>query len=159
MNRNSLCNNNFIFNWVLNNKLAIGTCPTKQEDINLLKKFKIKNILALCSEKEIMWHENLKYDFSCKRHILQDSNKNKLPSIDQLHSAYNTLKNFVNDNTTFIHCFASIERSPLLCIMLIMDTYNLDLEQSLDYLKRVHSYTNPRNNQLLLIKNYDFKKN
>ena len=40
-----------------------------------------------------------------------------------------------------------------------MDTYNLDLEQSLDYLKRVHSYTNPRNNQLLLIKNYDFKKN
>ena len=158
MNKNSESKDNFIFNWVFKNKLAIGTSPTKQEDINLLKKFKIKNVLALCSEKEIMWHENLEYDFSCKRVVLPDSNKNKLPSKDELNVAYNTLKNFVNNNNTFIHCFASMERSPLLCIMLIMDTYNLDLEESLDYLKRVHSYTNPRNNQLLLIKNFDFEK-
>ena len=149
-------NDNFIFNWVLQNKLGIGNSPSKKEDINLLRKYQIKNILGLCSKKEAKWHDNLEHNFLCKRIVLPDSNQNILPSDTQLKIAYNSLKNFVDSNITFIHCFASIERSPLLCIMFIMERYNLGLEEALDYVKSVHKYTNPRNNQLLLIKNYDF---
>lgn len=152
-------NDNFIFNWVLKDKLGIGTCPTKADDVKILKKYKVRNILALCGENEANWHESIEKDFSCERIILPDSNKKKLPSKAQIDNAYLALKFFVNNNITYIHCFAAIERSPLLCIMLIMEKYSLGLEESLDYVKRVHPMTNPRNNQLLFIKNFEIKNN
>ena len=154
MNEKSKSKNKFIFNWVLRNKLAIGTSPMKIEDLILLEKSKVKNILCLCSEEESKWHLGLENSFFCNRVILPDSNMQKLPTNIEIDNAYQVLKRLVNDNITFIHCFASIERSPLLCIMFIMETYNLNLEDSLDYVKRAHPLTNPRNKQLFLIKNY-----
>ena len=43
--------------------------------------------------------------------------------------------------------------------MLIMEKYNLEIEEALDYVKRMHNLTNPRNEQLFFIKNYNFKNN
>ena len=80
-----------------------------------------------------------------------------MPSESEIDYALNTLRNFVQKNVTFIHCLASIERSPLLCIMYIMEKYDMELEESLDFIKSVHRTTNPRNKQLFLIKNYKFK--
>ena len=157
MNNNSEKSNHFIFNWILKNKLAIGTSPKSLQDLNLLQKNKVKNILGLCSEKESVWHNEVENLFSCKRYVLPDSIQNKLPTNNQMLCAYEILKDFVNDNITFVHCLASIERSPLLCILFLMKNYNLNVEESLDYVKRVHEQTNPRNNQLLLIKNLIFK--
>ena len=153
MINNSKEKNDFIFNWILKNKLAIGTCPTKIEDINLLKHNKVNNILGLCSEDESKWHKNLEKNFICKRIILPDSRKKILPLKSEIDYAYNTLSDFVHNNVTFIHCHAAIERSPLLCIMFVMRKYNIELEESLDYVKSVHNLTNPRNKQLFLIKN------
>ena len=150
---------NFIFNWILKNKLAVGTSPIKSEHINLLKKKNIKNILGLCGENEIMWHPKLEKSFLCKRVFLPDSNQNKLPTNSQIIEAFRILKSFLEDGITFVHCFASIERSPLLCIMYVMEEYNLDLEEALDYVKEVHKFTNPRNNQLFFIKDFLKKSN
>ena len=154
MNEISKSKDKFIFNWVLINKLAVGTSPMQYEDIILLKTNKVKNILCLCNEEESKWHDELENNFSCNRLILPDSNKKTLPSITQIDNAYKVLKKLINNDITFVHCFASIERSPLLCIMFLMGTHNLNLEESLDYVKRMHNLTNPRNNQLLLLKNY-----
>ena len=33
----------FIFNWILLNRLALGTSPQKKEDVNFLKKQGIRN--------------------------------------------------------------------------------------------------------------------
>ena len=150
-------NDCFIFNWVLQNKLSIGTSPTKKEDIELLQKYQIKNILGLCSEKEAVWHKNLEHSFLCKRIYLPDSNQNRLPTYLEIKNAYSVMKDFLKNGITFIHCFAAIERSPLLCILFIMEEYKLSLEESLDYLKKVHKTTNPRNNQLLLIQTFNNK--
>ena len=152
MNDKKNLKNNFIFNWVLKNKLAIGTSPSNKEDIIFLKNNKVKNILGLCSETETKWHEDLETSFCCDRVILPDSNQPKLISEKQILNAYIVLNNFIKKGITFIHCYASIERSPLLCIMYIMHEYNLDLEEALDYVKQVHNFTNPRNNQLFLLK-------
>ena len=150
-------NDRFIFNWVLKNKLGLGTSPTKKEDIYLLKKYKVKNVLGLCSEKEAKWHEDLENNFLCKRILLPDSNQNRIPTDMEIKNAYSVFRSFIKKDITFIHCYASIERSPLLCILFIMEEYNLGLEESLDYVKRVHKFTNPRNNQLLLVQNFKFK--
>ena len=45
----------FIFNWVLINKLAVGTSPLNQDNISFLKNKGIKNILGLCLESEVGW--------------------------------------------------------------------------------------------------------
>ena len=156
-NKNKISTDTFIFNWVLKNKLAVGTSPEKKEDLLLLKKYKIRNILSLCSQDEAKWHSDLESNFTCKRVVLPDSNKNKLPTETEIKKAFYSLKNFFDKDITYVHCFASIERSPLLCIVLIMENYNLTLEESLDYVKRVHYLTNPRNNQLFFIKNLNFK--
>ena len=150
-------NESFIFNWVLKNKLSVGTSPSKKEDVDLLKKYNIKNILGLCSEKEAEWHENLEGSFLCKRVQLPDSNQNRLPTYLEINDSYSTMRDFLKNGITFVHCFASIERSPLLCILFIMDEYNLSLEESLDYLKKVHKTTNPRNSQLLFIQELKLK--
>jgi len=144
----------FIFDWILINKLAIGTSPTKEDDLNQLKKNKVKNILGLCSEKEVNWHENINHDFSCFRFVLPDSHQKKLPTSEQLNTAFNLLKDLVRKDITFIHCVASMERSPLLCIMYVMEKYKLNVEDALDFVKRVHNETNPTNDQLLCIKNF-----
>tara|TARA_Y100000589_G_scaffold6946_1_gene5935 strand:+ start:528 stop:1067 length:540 start_codon:yes stop_codon:yes gene_type:complete len=156
--KNGLMNNTsdykFIFNWILINKLAVGTSPLKESDIEFLKKKKVKNILGLCSEEEIKWNEKINNDFSCFRIVLPDSNKKMLPTNEQLNTAFNLLKDLVGNDITFIHCVASMERSPLLCIMYVMEKYNISLEEALDFVKRVHSNTNPTNDQLLCITNY-----
>ena len=64
------------------------------KDVILLKKYKIKNILGLCSEKEAEWHEEIEKNFECSRVILPDSNINRLPSNLEIRNAYKTLKNF-----------------------------------------------------------------
>ena len=143
---------NFIFNWILINQLAIGTSPTNSEDIIFLNQKKIRNIIGLCSIKESEWHINLHEKFNCERIVLPDSRKEKLPQKKDLLNAFNKLRDAINEDITFIHCLASVERSPLLCIMYIMSTYKISIEDALDYVRRKHIYTNPTNKQLRLVK-------
>lgn len=144
--------NEFIFSWVLRNQLAVGSSPSESENIVFLMKKKVKNIIGLCSEKESNWHENIHKNFNCERIFLPDSRKDKLPCKKDLLFAFTKLKNALKKDITFVHCYASIERSPLLCIMYIMSSYNLSIEDSLDYVKRKHIYTNPTNQQICLVK-------
>ena len=144
--------NQFIFNWILKKKLAVGTTPIKDEDLVFLKRNKVINIIGLCSEKEIKWHENLCTNFNCERIFLPDSHNDKLPCKKDFFKAFEKLKDAVTQNITFVHCFASIERSPLLCIMYIMYSYNLNIEDALDYVRRIHKHTNPTNRQLRFVK-------
>jgi len=148
---NNISKNQFIFNWILSNKLAIGTSPIESKNLIFLKTKKVRNIIGLCSKEEIDWHENIYKNFHCERIVLPDSQTNLLPSKDDLNLALNKLIYAINKDITFVHCFASVERSPLLCTMYIMYKYKLTIEDALDYVKRMHSYANPTNQQLSFI--------
>ena len=115
----------FIFDWILSNRLAIGTSPLKKENVNLLLRHGIKNLIGLCSEKEIEWHKEIDSNFSTKRIVLPDSHSKDLPKFEQLKEAFNSLEEFVDNDVTFIHCVASVERSPMLCIIYVMKSYNI----------------------------------
>ena len=148
---NNISKNQFIFNWILSNKLAIGTSPIESKNLIFLKTKKVRNIIGLCSKEEIDWHENIYKNFHCERIVLPASQTNLLPSKDDLNLALNKLIYAINKDITFVHCFASVERSPLLCTMYIMYKYKLTIEDALDYVKRMHSYANPTNQQLSFI--------
>jgi len=151
--------NQFIFNWILKNKLAIGNTPKEENDIFLLTKNGVKNILALCSPKEMEWNSAVPLKFRAKRIILPDSRTNKLPTFIELKEAYNALENFLDQGVTFVHCYASLERSPMLCILYIMKCYKISLEEALDYVLRKHSYSKPTNQQLNKINKFQKKYN
>ena len=147
----------FIFNWVLINKLAVGTSPLNQDNISFLKNKGINNILGLCLESEVGWAENISKNFCCERIFIPDSKSEALPNFKDLSKIFNTLTEFLENGATFVHCFASVERSPLICILYVMQKFNLELEDALDYVLRKHDSTNPTNTQLKVIN--EFRKN
>ena len=51
MNEKSRLKDKFIFNWVLRNKLAIGTSPMNIKDVILLKKIKLKIFYAYVAKR------------------------------------------------------------------------------------------------------------
>ena len=144
----------FHFNWILSNRLAIGTSPLEEDNVNFLVDKGIKNIIGLCSDDEVDWHIQVESIFKTKRIILPDSHTDQLPTFVQLQKAFHALEEFIKDDITFIHCVASIERSPMLCILYVMKKYNITLENSLDYVKRMHKYTNPTNSQLKILNKF-----
>ena len=76
--------NKFRFNWVLNNKLAIGPCPSDMADFLKIKNNGIKSIISLCSIEESN-DKNIKVDFfDRKRFILPDHKTGKDPTIKQI---------------------------------------------------------------------------
>ena len=145
---------NFHFNWILANRLAIGTSPLREDNVNFLVAKAIKNIIGLCSDDEVGWHMKVESIFKTRRIILPDSHTDHLPTFVQLQKAFNSLEEFIKDDITFVHCVASIERSPMLCILYVMKKYNITLENSLDYVKRMHKYTNPTNSQLKILNKF-----
>ena len=154
---NNFENYKFIFNWILKDQLAVGSSPILSSNLNFLKEKKIKHIIGLCAKDEIGWHKNITKDFSAKRISIPDSNSQHLPSFKQLSEIYEVIKKYIDKEAIFIHCFASVERSPLICILLIMNKYKIDVNLALDYVSQKHKYTNPTNAQLRLLT--DFNKN
>ena len=128
MNENEIYK--FKFNWILINKLAIGTSPLKKENLEFLDIKGIKNILGLCSNSEVEWHSEVKRNFSSKRIFLPDSKSEIKLTYENFIIAYDHLKKYVNQGSTFVHCFASIERSPILIIFYLMKNYKMELEDS-----------------------------
>ena len=101
-----------ILNWVLINKLAVGTAPRNKEDMIKLNQNNIISILSLCSEKEVKPPDDIDLKFNCKRIILPDHSYGRNPTVEELEKALFILKELLENPPVFVHCVASIERSP-----------------------------------------------
>jgi len=139
-------------NWVLTNKLAVGPAPRKQEDLEVLKKNRIKWIFSLCSENEVNVEVNYEEHFCCKRIVLPDHKYKEDLTIDKLNLAINTLAEIIEFGPVYIHCVAGIERSPLVCMAWLVKHYDLTPTQALEYLMDVNAGTNPLPKQFRLLK-------
>ena len=147
-------NSKFKLDWVLINELAIGKLPTIENDLIYLKGKGIKSILSLCNKDEIVEIENLN-NFKYKVVVLPDHKTGKLPSIKDLRHALQELKKLMAFGPTFVHCVASVERSPLLCMCYLVNEKNLTPLESLEYLMQVHPRTNPLASQLELLNEFN----
>ncbi len=141
----------FIFNWVLINELAIGNLPKTIQSIETLKKNKISSILNLCSKREFDYKETLYDSFNYKNHPLPDHKSSRPPKIEEFQEALNLASNMMSDGPLFVHCYASMERSPLICLGLLKQKEGISLQEAFDYLKQVHRNCNPLPEQLKII--------
>ena len=144
---------NFIFNWILLNELSIGTIPTREEDYQLLKKKDIKSVISLTSEKEGSLYKLIEGEFDCYRYVLPDHKIEENTKIEQVKEIIDLMFRIKSKGPIFVHCFAAVERSPLICMAWLMKSQNLSQFQALEYVKRV----NPSSN--VLTSNYTILKN
>lgn len=141
-------------NWVLMNKIAIGDAPTNVFDLNLIKKKGIKSILSVCKQEEIKFPKELApSELIFKSFPLPDHKDKKLITLDQINSCLLIIEGLLKKGPCFIHCYAGVERSPLICIAWLVKNENVSLDNALSYMMREHKGTNPLQSQLNVIKN------
>jgi len=143
----------FIFNWILLNELSIGTIPTRKEDYQLLKQKNIKSIISLTSEEEGILYKYIEKEFDCYRYVLPDHKIEDNTKIEQIKEIINLMFTIKAKGPIFVHCFAAVERSPLICMAWLISSLNLNQFQAFEYVKRV----NPSSN--VLTSNYEILKN
>ena len=141
-----------IFNWVSINNIAIGTPPKNDKDISFLLHKGVKSILTLCDQNEGSWWPQLEKTFICKRIILPDHKFDRCLNLSELNSAVEELEYLIQDGIVFVHCFAAIERSPLVCMGWLVKYKRFSAINSLSYLMEVNSGTNPSMKQFEIIK-------
>ena len=138
----------FKFDWVLKDELAIGNNPKNQDDIDYLRNKGIFSVLNLCSKDEAPFVNNMESLFNCIRVPLPDHKTGRLPSNNELIEAFKKLIELKKIGKVYVHCFASVERSPLVCIGFLMIKKKCDLFTAIEYINKVHPETNPLNKQL-----------
>tara|TARA_B100000212_G_C27227390_1_gene469986 strand:- start:219 stop:653 length:435 start_codon:yes stop_codon:yes gene_type:complete len=140
-----------IFNWVLIKKLAVGTAPRNKEDMIKLSQNNIISILSLCSEEEVKPPEDIELKFNCKRIILPDHSYGRNPTVEELEKTLFLLKELLENPPVFVHCVASIERSPLVCLGWLVKYNRLNPQEAMQYLMDIHPSTNPLPGQFNLL--------
>ena len=141
----------FNIDWVLVDEIAVGKAPIEKSHFNLLKKEGIKSILSLSKENETSFSKILFSEFNHERVILPDHRSGRAPNIEELNLALSTLKKLHSLGPVYVHCIASMERSPLICIAWLIKENGLNVEQAMDYMMQIHNGTNPLPEQLAIL--------
>ena len=139
------------FSWVLINELSVGTYPKDINDLNFLKKKRIKSILTLCDESEGLIPQEIKDMFYHERFVLPDHKSSEVLNFKKLNETLEILTKMLDIGPVYVHCFAAMERSPLICMAWLVKKLNLSPQESLEYLQSVHKSTNPLPNQMKLL--------
>ena len=139
-------------NWVLRNELAVGPAPRTEGDLNVIKTFGIKNIISLCNKEESQTIAVNSKVFNYFSYPLPDHKINSAPSLHQINEVLDKVKEFKTFGSTYVHCLAGVERSPLICMAWLIRECSLDLETSLQYLMKVNPSTCPLQYQLNVLK-------
>tara|TARA_Y100000589_G_C27192609_1_gene645420 strand:+ start:3471 stop:3926 length:456 start_codon:yes stop_codon:yes gene_type:complete len=143
--------NDLNFDWVLIDELAVGALPKKDSHLSFLKNNNIKSIFTLCSNEEGKVPKSFENQFNCNNYVLPDHKSKKLPKIEQITECINILESLLKKGAVYVHCFAGVERSPLICLAYLITNKNIDKQNGLEYMMQIHPSTNPLKGQLDLL--------
>ncbi len=133
----------FSFSWVLVDELMVGSAPTLEAHLTALESEGIKSILTLCSNKEVDIPEVINKLFYRESFILPDHTFRTYPKPEEILEVLNILEKIMDHGPVYVHCFAGIERSPLICMAWLIKNHNMEVNESLRYMMSVHKKTNP----------------
>ena len=136
-----------IFNWILVDKLAIGTPLLNLKDKLYLKEKKIISILDLRNEFDLL---EIDYDkqlalyaeFKLVNVGLPDHNSKRFALKSEIENAVNILEKLLLDGPVFMHCHAAVERSPLISVAYLIKNKLLNFTQAYEYVKQQNKSTN-----------------
>ena len=113
---------------------------------------KSSSVSCIDGKVEVSSPISMQRKFTCKRIVLPDHKYQENLSINQINKTLNLLEKLMDDGPVFVHCVASIERSPLICMAWLVRHCNLNPFESLEYLMQIHPITNPLPIQFSLLK-------
>ena len=149
------------FHEILEGKLFLGAMPTNAAEMQMLLSTGIDSILTVQEEYE--YGENLPSMESVlwKRLPIRDWNLGGLPTIDQLETGANLLHDWIdeNDRIVYVHCFAGMGRSPLVCLAYLTKWKKMSLEEGLRFLRARRPQASPTLQQLEVLREMLGRKN
>ena len=131
------------FSWVLVDELMVGSAPLTYDHLIELEKEGIKGVLTLCSNKEVEIPVEINKFFINERFVLPDHTFRKYPEPEEILKVLKILENLIKNGPVYVHCFAGVERSPLVCMAWLIKKYNMGVNESLTYMMSMHKKTNP----------------
>ena len=141
----------FKVDWILVDEIAIGKAPKRKEDFDLLLSNGFKSILSLCYQDEYEFDREFLKPFNYLNYPIPDHRKGKLPTTLEISEALNLLDLAREKGPVFIHCFAAVERSPLICMAWLINKKKMNTNEALEYMMEVHPRTCPLSSQLKLL--------
>ncbi len=141
-------NKKLSFSWVLVDELMVGSAPLNNDHLMLLESEGINSVLTLCSSKEVNISEDINKYFIHKSFILPDHTFQKYPQPNEIISVLEILEDLIGKGPVYVHCFAGIERSPLICMAWLIKKYKMRVNESLRYMMNIHKKTNPLPGQI-----------
>ena len=142
----------FSYSWVLVDELMVGSAPLDISNFIELKKEGIKSVLSLCSAKEVKIPDEINNFFVCESFVLPDHTYKREPQTDEIIKILQILEELTNKGPVYVHCFAGVERSPLVCMAWLVKKYSMSVNEALIYLMKVHKKTNPLPKQITCLK-------
>ena len=141
-------NKKLSFSWVLVDELMVGSAPLNKDHLMILEREGINSVLTLCSSKEVNIPQDINNYFLHRSFILPDHTFKKYPQPDEIISVLEILENLIRKGPVYVHCFAGIERSPLICMGWLIKKYKMGVNESLRYMMNNHKKTNPLPGQI-----------
>ncbi|QFZ92675.2 dual specificity protein phosphatase [Synechococcus elongatus] len=139
--------------WVIPGRLAIGPLPHDQQR-SQFEQAQIQAVLSLCAPHEgpiPAWIQALEW----QRCVLPDSHCDRLITVSEIEQAVEQLHQLLHVATpVYIHCIASIERSPLITLAYLCRHRSLDFWEALSHLQQVHNPTRPTDTQMKVLQQY-----
>ena len=140
------------FSWLRTRRLALGGFPQQAEQWQALEAVGIGQVFSCCDPSEGIWeppghwrHERL---------ALPDHRSNAVVTAAQLQEALDRLESMLAANDTpplYLHCWAGMERSPLLAVGLLCRLEAMPFFDALAQVRRLHPQARPITAHLLVL--------
>ncbi|MCP9841764.1 dual specificity protein phosphatase family protein [Synechococcus sp. J7-Johnson] len=142
--------------WLLRDELAVGTAPSSAEDLNWLEGLGVCSVVSLSAVEEAPPPGGMAERFHCVRLPLPDHRHGCPPSIEQLGEVLVQLTMLCPQGPVFLHCFAAVERAPLVAMAWLIHSRNMGWGDALDYVQQTHPGTSPLPDQLAVLRSVEF---
>ncbi|MEB3199702.1 MAG: hypothetical protein VKK62_04125 [Synechococcaceae cyanobacterium] len=132
-----------VYSWILNNQLAIGPMPRCEEHWQQLEQAGFSRRFSCCyAEEEI--YPAAPPSWRCAGISLPDHREQEPLEPQRLIEAIHSAEELLEENSpTYLHCLAGRERSALMAVALTSRRRQIDIFESLDWVRRCHPTATP----------------
>lgn len=140
------------YSWILDAKLAVGAAPTRYE---VLERLGFSAALSLQESREGgPEHNEIRRGFTRVQVPIRDGVVGGVPTLDQVETAVTALRDLLADHVVYVHCYAGVGRSPLVCIAYLARFHAMSASEAIRFVQRQHPNADPTNGQLSTLKQF-----
>lgn len=140
------------YSWIISNQLAIGPMPRDPKHWEQLQQAGFQSRFSCCYSEEERLGATIPDGWSCSGVALPDHREQEPLEPERLILAIRSAELLVRQSSpTYMHCLAGRERSALMAVALTSLIKDIDIFESLDWVRRCHPIASPLYDQLELL--------